>query len=156
MIKVCVDCIDETDFINHLIHAYWNGLKVECIVDWRKMTLTNSDNYVRFKRSGIDLLGGFLHAEGSADRGRAGHAQQVHHLRRRGCHDRFVQHHVRPVVGELGIRHDVSVAGRLYASRAKLLVERRGHDVKHILTWGGERFATFAALQRATEQRAMR
>ncbi len=34
-------------------------MKVECIVDWRKMTLTNSDNYARLKRSGIGLLGGF-------------------------------------------------------------------------------------------------
>jgi phosphatidylserine/phosphatidylglycerophosphate/cardiolipin synthase-like enzyme len=34
-------------------------MKVECIVDWRKMTLTNSDNYARLKRSGIDLLGAF-------------------------------------------------------------------------------------------------
>ena len=59
MIKVCVDCIDDTDFTNHLIHAHWHGVKVECIVDWRKMTLTNSDNYVRLKRSGIDLLGVF-------------------------------------------------------------------------------------------------
>ena len=58
-IKVCVDCIDDTDFINHLIHAHFNGVKVECIVDWRKMTLTNSDNYVRLKRSGVDLLGVF-------------------------------------------------------------------------------------------------
>ena len=58
-IKVCVDCIDDTDFINHLIHAHWNGVNVQCIVDWRKMTLTNSDNYVRLKRSGIELLGVF-------------------------------------------------------------------------------------------------
>jgi hypothetical protein len=58
-IKVCVDCIDDTNFTNHLIHAHWNGVKVECIVDWRKMTLTNSDNYVRLKRSGIELLGVF-------------------------------------------------------------------------------------------------
>jgi hypothetical protein len=58
-IKVCVDCIDDTNFINHLIHAHWSGVKVECIVDWRKMTLTNSDNYVRLKRSGIELLGVF-------------------------------------------------------------------------------------------------
>ena len=56
-VKVCVDCIDDTDFINHLIHAHSNGVKVQCIVDWRKMTLTNSDNYVRLKRSGIELLG---------------------------------------------------------------------------------------------------
>jgi hypothetical protein len=58
-IKVCVDCIDDSDFTNHLIHAHWNGVKVECIVDWRKMTLTNSDSYARLKRSGIDLLGAF-------------------------------------------------------------------------------------------------
>ncbi len=58
-IKVCVDCIDDADFINHLIHAHHKGVKVECIVDWRKMTLTNSDNYVRLKRSGIALLGVF-------------------------------------------------------------------------------------------------
>ncbi len=58
-IKVCVDCIDDGDFINHLIHAHHRGVKVECIVDWRKMTLTNSDNYVRLKRSGVFLLGVF-------------------------------------------------------------------------------------------------
>ncbi len=58
-IKVCVDCIDDTHFINHLIHAHHHGVKVECIVDWRKMALTNSDNYARLKRSGIDLLGVF-------------------------------------------------------------------------------------------------
>jgi hypothetical protein len=34
-------------------------VKVECLVDWRKMTLTNSDNYARLKRSGVDLLGAF-------------------------------------------------------------------------------------------------
>jgi hypothetical protein len=58
-IKVCVDCIDDTDFVNHLIHAHHQGVEVQCIVDWRKMVLTNSDNYVRLKRSGIDLLGVF-------------------------------------------------------------------------------------------------
>ncbi len=58
-IKVCVDCIDDTDFINHLLHAHYNGVKVQCIVDWRKMTLTNSENYVRLKRSEIELLGVF-------------------------------------------------------------------------------------------------
>lgn len=58
-IKVCVDCIDDTDFINHLIFAHNNGITVQCLVDWRKMTLTNSDNYVRLKRSGIELLGVF-------------------------------------------------------------------------------------------------
>lgn len=58
-IKVCVDCIDDTDFANHLLHAHWNGVRVQCIVDWRKMTLTNSDNYVRLKQSGMELLGVF-------------------------------------------------------------------------------------------------
>lgn len=58
-IKVCVDCIDDSDFISHLIHASENNVKVQCIVDWRKMTLTNSDNYARLKRSGIELLGSF-------------------------------------------------------------------------------------------------
>ena len=58
-IKVCVDCIDDTDFVSHLIHAHANGVRVECIVDWRKMTLTNSENYARLKRSGIELLGVF-------------------------------------------------------------------------------------------------
>ncbi|PKL46155.1 MAG: phospholipase [Candidatus Riflebacteria bacterium HGW-Riflebacteria-2] len=58
-IKVCVDCIDDTDFINHLIFATNNGIKVQCIVDWRKMTLTNSENYVRLKHSGSELLGVF-------------------------------------------------------------------------------------------------
>lgn len=58
-IKVCVDCIDDTDFISHLIHASHNGVLVQCIVDWRKMTLTNSDNYARLKYSGIELLGVF-------------------------------------------------------------------------------------------------
>jgi hypothetical protein len=58
-IKVCVDCIDDTDFVTHLIHAASNGVRVQCLVDWRKMTLTNSDNYVRLKRSGVELLGVF-------------------------------------------------------------------------------------------------
>ena len=58
-IKVCVDCIDDSDFISHLIHASENRVKVQCIVDWRKMTLTNSENYARLKRSGIELLGVF-------------------------------------------------------------------------------------------------
>ncbi|MEF8705743.1 MAG: phospholipase D-like domain-containing protein, partial [Candidatus Accumulibacter sp. UW27] len=30
-----------------------------CIVDWRKMTLTNSENYARLKRAGIELVGVF-------------------------------------------------------------------------------------------------
>lgn len=58
-IKVSVDCIDDSDFINHLIHAHHQGVCVQCIVDWRKMTLTNSYNYANLKRSGIELLGVF-------------------------------------------------------------------------------------------------
>ena len=58
-IKVSVDCIDDADFINHLIHASERGVWVQCIVDWRKMTLTNSHNYARLKRSRIELLGVF-------------------------------------------------------------------------------------------------
>ncbi len=58
-IKVSVDCIDDHDFINHLIHAHHQGVLVQCIVDWRKMTLTNSDNYARLKHSNIELLGVF-------------------------------------------------------------------------------------------------
>ncbi len=58
-IKVAVDCIDDGDFINHLIHASDCGVVVQCVVDWRKMALTNSDNYVRLKRSRIELLGVF-------------------------------------------------------------------------------------------------
>lgn len=58
-IKVCVDCIDDTDFINHLLHAASNGIQVQCVVDWRKTTLTNSENYVRLKRSGLEILGVF-------------------------------------------------------------------------------------------------
>jgi len=56
-IKVCVDCIDDYDFINHLIHAHYQGVTVQCQVDWRKMTLTNSDNYARLKRAGVEILG---------------------------------------------------------------------------------------------------
>ncbi|HRW46096.1 MAG: phospholipase D-like domain-containing protein [Caldilinea sp.] len=58
-IKVCVDCIDDTDFVNHLLHAAANGVWVQVQVDWRKMTLTHSDNYLRLKRSGVELLGVF-------------------------------------------------------------------------------------------------
>jgi hypothetical protein len=58
-IKVSVDCIDDHDFINHLIHASHQNVVVQCIVDWRKMTLTNSQNYARLKRSGIELIGVF-------------------------------------------------------------------------------------------------
>jgi len=58
-IKVSVDCIDDHDFINHLIHASQQRVLVQCIVDWRKMTLTNSQNYAKLKRSGIELLGVF-------------------------------------------------------------------------------------------------
>ncbi len=56
-IQVCVDCIDDGDFIRHLVHAHRCGVPVQCIVDWRKMTLTNSGNYLALKRSGIELLG---------------------------------------------------------------------------------------------------
>jgi hypothetical protein len=58
-IKVSVDCIDDHDFITHLIVAHEQGVCVQCIVDWRKMTLTNSHNYAQLKRSGIELLGVF-------------------------------------------------------------------------------------------------
>lgn len=58
-IKVSVDCIDDNDFINHLIHASRQGVWVQCIVDWRKMTLTNSQTYANLKRSGIELIGVF-------------------------------------------------------------------------------------------------
>jgi hypothetical protein len=33
------------------------GVFVQCLVDWRKMTMTNSDNYARLKRAGVELLG---------------------------------------------------------------------------------------------------
>lgn len=56
-IKVCVDCIDDMDFCNHLLYAHQCGVLVQIIVDWRKMTLTNSKNYLKLKRSGIELLG---------------------------------------------------------------------------------------------------
>lgn len=58
-IKVSVDCIDDHDFTRHLVHASEQGVWVQCIVDWRKMTLTNSDNYARLKRAGVELLGVF-------------------------------------------------------------------------------------------------
>jgi len=58
-IKVSVDCIDDHDFITHLLHAGAQGVWVQCIVDWRKMTLTNSHNYARLKRSRIELIGVF-------------------------------------------------------------------------------------------------
>jgi hypothetical protein len=58
-IKVSVDCIDDKDFINHLIYASEQNVLVQCIVEWRKMTLTNSPTYVRLKQSGIELLGIF-------------------------------------------------------------------------------------------------
>lgn len=56
-IKVSVDCIDDADFITHLIHASEQGVWVQCIVDWRKMALTNSHSYARLKRAGIELIG---------------------------------------------------------------------------------------------------
>ncbi|HWL16071.1 MAG TPA: phospholipase D family protein [Opitutus sp.] len=58
-VKVCVDCIDDADFVNHLLYAAAQGVQVQCVVDWRKMTLTRSENYVRLKRSGIELIGVF-------------------------------------------------------------------------------------------------
>ncbi len=58
-IKVSVDCIDDSDFITHLITARDQGVWVQVIVDWRKMTLTNSHNYARLKRSRVELLGVF-------------------------------------------------------------------------------------------------
>ena len=58
-IKVSVDSIDDTDFTRHLIHASNSGVWVQCIVDWRKMTLTNSPNYEQLKRAGVELLGVF-------------------------------------------------------------------------------------------------
>lgn len=58
-IKVCVDCIDDADFVTHLLHAHSCGVRIQCVVDWRKMTLTHSVNYRRLKQSGIELLGVF-------------------------------------------------------------------------------------------------
>lgn len=58
-IRVCVDCIDDSDFVSHLLHAHACGVPVQCVVDWRKMMLTTSGNYARLKRSGIELLGVF-------------------------------------------------------------------------------------------------
>ncbi len=58
-IKVSVDCIDDADFITHLINAHEQGVLVQCIVDWRKMTMTNSQSYARLKHSGIELIGVF-------------------------------------------------------------------------------------------------
>jgi hypothetical protein len=58
-IKVSVDCIDDHDFTRHLVHASHHGVWVQCIVDWRKMTLTNSENYARLKRAGVELVGVF-------------------------------------------------------------------------------------------------
>lgn len=58
-IKVSVDCIDDVDFVSHLIFARQNGVWVQCLVDWRKMTLTNSENYARLKRADVELIGVF-------------------------------------------------------------------------------------------------
>ena len=58
-IKVSVDCIDDNDFINHLIHASEQGVFVQCVVDWRKMTMTHSPTYRRLKQSRVELLGVF-------------------------------------------------------------------------------------------------
>lgn len=56
-IKVSVDCIDDYDFANHLVNASEQGVLVQCLVDWRKMTMTNSHNYARLKRARIELIG---------------------------------------------------------------------------------------------------
>jgi len=56
-IKVSVDCIDDADFTTHLVHASQQGVWVQCIVDWRKMTLTNSPTYACLKRAGVELIG---------------------------------------------------------------------------------------------------
>lgn len=58
-LKVCVDCIDDTDFTNHLIYAAAQGVEVQCLVDWRKMSMTNSNNYARLKRAPLELTGVF-------------------------------------------------------------------------------------------------
>lgn len=58
-IEVCVDCIDDADFVNHLIFAREAGVPVQCVVDWRKAMLTDSDNYARLKRSRVELVGVF-------------------------------------------------------------------------------------------------
>ncbi|MGZ8227458.1 MAG: phospholipase D-like domain-containing protein [Methylococcaceae bacterium] len=58
-IKVSVDCIDDADFTTHLVHASQHGVLVQCIVDWRKTTLTNSYNYARLKHAKIELIGVF-------------------------------------------------------------------------------------------------
>ena len=58
-IKLSVDCIDDTDFTNHLLHAHSQGVRVQCLVDWRKMMLTNSANYARLKQAGLELVGVF-------------------------------------------------------------------------------------------------
>ncbi|MCE5334296.1 MAG: hypothetical protein LLG06_06870, partial [Desulfobacteraceae bacterium] len=34
-LKVCVDCISEGDFINHILYAQGCGVTVQCVVDWR-------------------------------------------------------------------------------------------------------------------------
>ncbi len=58
-IKISVDCIDDNDFVNHLIYALNQGVWVQCIVDWRKMTMTNSYTYAKLKQSKIELIGVF-------------------------------------------------------------------------------------------------
>lgn len=58
-LKVSVDCIDDTDFVEHLIYASQQGVLVQCVVDWRKMTLTNSHNYSRLKLARVELIGVF-------------------------------------------------------------------------------------------------
>ena len=63
-IKVCVDCIDDTDFVTHLLWARSCGVTVQCVVDWRKMTLTSSPNYRRLKQADVELVGVFCTPRG--------------------------------------------------------------------------------------------
>lgn len=57
VVKIAVDCVDDTDFVNHLVYAWEQGVDVQCVVDWRKMTLTNSPNYARLKQARVELIG---------------------------------------------------------------------------------------------------
>jgi hypothetical protein len=84
---------------------------VQIQVDWRKMTLTNSDNYLRLKRSGVELLGVFC----TPKHPKIEVAPDMHNkfiifgdARR---HPRLVQHHLRPLGRQLGIGHDLPLAG---------------------------------------------
>ncbi len=57
-IKVCVDCIDDTDFSNHLIYAAERGVDVQCVVDcasWRcpTATITPASNAAPLELTGV-------------------------------------------------------------------------------------------------------